>query len=107
MISVTEVARDKVIELMDTEEYGEGYGLRVKVNGGGCSGLQYKLGFDTPQEDDKVLDENGLILMVDFKSLVYLDGSEIDFMEGLMGGGFAVNNPNVNSSCGCGESFSV
>jgi iron-sulfur cluster assembly accessory protein len=106
MISATEIARDKVLELLG-DEYGEGYGLRVRVSGGGCSGMQYQLGFDTPQDGDRVVDEGGLLLMVDMKSLIYLNGSVVDYAEGLMGAGFTVDNPNVRSSCGCGESFSV
>ncbi|MAE82181.1 MAG: iron-sulfur cluster assembly accessory protein [Flammeovirgaceae bacterium] len=106
-IKITEEARLKVIELLDTEDYGDDYGLRVKVRGGGCSGMQYQLGFDQPQDGDKIYKDKGLTLMVDIKSLIYLTGSTIDYAEGLMGAGFSVNNPNVRSHCGCGESFAV
>ena len=107
IINITEQARLKVIELLAAEEYEGDYGLRVKVKGGGCSGMQYQLGFDIVQENDKIIDEDGLTVMVDLKSMLYLTGSTVDYVEGLMGAGFSVDNPNVRSSCGCGESFSV
>ncbi len=106
-MEVTDAARLKVIELLAVEEYSKDYGLRVKVKGGGCSGMQYQLGFDLPHEDDKIFTKEDLTVMVDMKSLIYLTGSTVDYVEGLMGGGFSVDNPNVRSSCGCGESFAV
>ena len=86
----------------------DSYGLRVGVKGGGCSGLTYTLGFDTDaKEGDSVIEQNGIKLFVDGKSLFYLSGTELDFTDGLNGRGFVFNNPNAAKTCGCGESFSV
>ena len=80
--------------------------LRVAVQGGGCSGLQYALGFDgEPQAGDEIVDQHGVTIVVDRFSLPYLSGAEVDFVDGLMGQGFTVNNPNAVASCGCGSSF--
>jgi len=82
--------------------------LRVMVVGGGCSGFTYKMGFDSKvNADDKVLEFDGVKVVVDGKSNLYLDGTEIDFQDGLMGRGFVFNNPNSSGTCGCGSSFSV
>lgn len=82
--------------------------LRVKIEGGGCSGFTYRMGFDTAvNENDVVENHDGIELVVDDKSLLYLDNTEIDFQDGLMGRGFVFNNPNATGSCGCGSSFSV
>jgi iron-sulfur cluster assembly protein len=84
----------------------EALALRVAVQGGGCSGLQYALGFDgEPQPGDEVADLHGVKVVVDRFSLPYLSGAEVDFVDGLMGQGFTVNNPNAVASCGCGSSF--
>jgi len=106
MITVTEHAASKVAELIAAEGY-DGHGLRVQVVGGGCSGMQYRLGFDEARDDDKVIEEHGLNVFVDLKSALYLAGSTVDYVEGLMGAGFKIENPNVRSQCGCGESFAV
>jgi iron-sulfur cluster assembly protein len=82
-------------------------GLRVKVVGGGCSGLQYRMDLDQPTENDKVFERDGAKVVVDRKSFLYLNGTEVDYNDGLMGAGFTLNNPNVKRSCGCGASFSV
>jgi len=82
-------------------------GLRVKVVGGGCSGLQYRMEIDSAKERDKVFERDGARLIVDKKSFLYLNGSELDFAEELMASGFRLVNPNVKRSCGCGESFTV
>jgi len=82
-------------------------GLRVKVVGGGCSGLQYKMDLDEPREGDKVFERDGAKLVIDRKSFLYLNGTEIDYAETLMTSGFNLQNPNVKRSCGCGASFSV
>ncbi len=82
--------------------------LRVMVVGGGCSGFSYKMGFDSKvNPDDQVIEIDGIKVVVDGKSNLYLDGTEIDFQDGLMGRGFVFNNPNSSGTCGCGSSFSV
>ncbi|MDA1190181.1 MAG: iron-sulfur cluster insertion protein ErpA [Candidatus Poribacteria bacterium] len=106
MIMVTDAASSKVKELLESEGY-EGYGLRVQVVGGGCSGMQYRLGFDEARDGDKVIDKEGLKVFVDLKSALYLVGTTVDYVESLMGAGFKIDNPNVSSTCGCGSSFQV
>ena len=82
--------------------------IRVGVKGGGCSGLSYDLSFDTElKEDDKVFEDNGMKVVVDKKSFLYLIGTELDYSGGLNGKGFIFKNPNANRTCGCGESFAV
>jgi iron-sulfur cluster assembly accessory protein len=107
LVTLTESAATKVKELMAEEPAGEATVLRVAVQGGGCSGFEYALGFDSgAQEGDHELDAFGVPVVVDPFSAPYLQGTEIDFLEGLQGG-FAINNPNVSSACGCGHSFQV
>ena len=103
-MKLTERAAEHVLALM--REDPEALALRVAVQGGGCSGLQYALGFDgEPQPGDEVVDQHGVKVVVDRFSLPYLTGAEVDFVDGLMGQGFTVNNPNAVASCGCGSSF--
>ena len=83
------------------------FGLRMKVVGGGCSGFQYELGFDELRSDDRVIDQHGLKVFLDPRSILYLAGATLDYNDGLMESGFKIENPNANSTCGCGESFSV
>ena len=108
MIIVRDSARDEVTRLMNEKSVeGESF-IRVGVKGGGCSGLMYNLDFDnelTP--DDKVFEDNGVKIVVDKKSYLYLIGTELDFSSGLNGKGFNFINPNANRTCGCGESFSI
>lgn len=85
----------------------EGQGLRVAVKGGGCSGLSYDLNFDVQHEKDQVFEFEGVRVLVDPKSLLYLSGMTLDFQDGLQGRGFKFINPNASKTCGCGESFSV
>ena len=107
LVTLTESAATKVKELMAEEPAGEATVLRVAVQGGGCSGFEYALGFDSgAQEGDHELDAFGVPVVVDPFSAPYLQGTEIDFLDGLQGG-FAINNPNVSSACGCGHSFQV
>jgi iron-sulfur cluster assembly accessory protein len=109
MINVTETAASKIHELLQ-EEHKTGAGLRVFVQGGGCSGFQYGLMIDEGegnQEADKVFEVNGVRLLVDPISLRYLNGAEVDFVDNNMGGGFTIKNPNAKSTCGCGSSFSA
>ena len=108
MITFTEKGAEKVREFLaaqgaDTQTAG----LRVGVRGGGCSGFQYALAFDTQRADDEVFEDHGLRILVDNQSLPYVDGSSIDYVDSLQGAGFQVNNPNVVAACGCGSSFRV
>ena len=106
MVVLTEKAASKVKELMAEEPEGEVSVLRIAIQGGGCSGFQYALGFDRgPQDGDAEIEMHGVKVVVDPFSAPYLQGSEIDFVDALMGAGFAINNPNVVASCGCGSSF--
>jgi iron-sulfur cluster assembly accessory protein len=107
MITLTPTAVSKVKEIMAQQP--ETYqGLRVQVVGGGCSGFQYSMAFERQSNgDDNVLSVEGLKVFIDPQSLTYLDGTEIDYIETLQGSGFKFTNPNVKSSCGCGESFNV
>lgn len=104
MVTVTTAAAAKLKDLM-TQEGIQDQGLRVRVMGGGCSGYQYHLAFDTPREGDQVIEQGGVRLVIDPKSLLFLAGSEIDFQDGLNASGFAIKNPNSKGSCGCGQSF--
>lgn len=107
MISVTEVASNKVREIM-AQQSPSPNALRVAVVGGGCSGFQYHMAFENQTNDsDNVYDFGGLRVLVDQMSEMYLDGVEIDYIETLEGAGFKFNNPNVKSTCGCGSSFTV
>ncbi len=106
-ITLTEKAADKVRELLAGQEDAESQALRVAVRGGGCSGFQYALAFDRKKADDHVFDDRGVAVIVDKSSMQFVFGSEVDYVEGLQGAGFAVNNPNVVAACGCGSSFQV
>ena len=106
VVSLTERAAAKIKQLMAEEPDEELNVLRVAVQGGGCSGFEYALGFDRgSQEGDSEVAMHGVTVVVDPFSAPYLAGSEIDFLDGLQASGFAINNPNVTSSCGCGHSF--
>ncbi len=108
MVTVTEQARIKIEELKAKEGKDGTQGIRVGVQGGGCSGLMYDLEFDGVQrESDHVFEDKGVRIFVDKKSLLYLIGTELDFSDGLNGKGFQFKNPNASRTCGCGESFSV
>ena len=106
MISMTEQAARKIQALLTEKGVADG-GLRVKVVGGGCSGLTYKMEIDQPRDGDKVFEHNGVKLVVDRKSFLYLKGTELDYKEELMASGFNLRNPNVKRTCGCGSSFVV
>src|SRR5215213_10086993 len=106
--ATTEKAAVKVKELMAEEPAGEAEVLRVAIQGGGCSGFQYGLGFDRgAQEGDEELDLHGVRVVIDPFSAPYLSGSTIDFLDGLEESGFKIDNPNATASCGCGHSFQV
>jgi iron-sulfur cluster assembly protein len=105
-IVVSDKAAEMLVELMVAEKKDTAtYGLRLGVQGGGCSGLTYFMDFDTPREDDKVFENKGARVFVDSKSILHVSGSILDYSEGLMGSGFQIKNPNAKSSCGCGSSF--
>jgi iron-sulfur cluster assembly protein len=105
-IKITDVAATKLKELLagqsDTDQ-----ALRVAVKGGGCSGFQYSLALDKRKDDDHVFEHNGVAVLVDKVSMQFVFGSQVDYVEGLQGAGFAVNNPNVVAACGCGSSFQI
>ena len=106
-IGFTESAANKVKTLVE-EEKNSNLKLRVSVDGGGCSGFQYAFAFDeNVNDDDTVVEKNGATVIVDVASMQYLNGSEVDYLEGLEGARFVINNPNATSTCGCGSSFSV
>ena len=108
MITVTDRAKEKALELMQKDAKTTEAFIRVGVEGGGCSGLTYKLEFDTEQRpDDKVFEDKGIKIVCDKKSFLYLIGTQLDFSDGLNGKGFLFQNPNASRTCGCGESFSV
>jgi iron-sulfur cluster insertion protein len=107
MLLMTDKAVDKVKELL-AEESKQGYGLRVAVQGGGCSGFQYGLTFENAErENDHVLEMNGLKVYVDAMSGMYLEGVSIDYIDSLEGSGFKIENPNASGTCGCGSSFTA
>ena len=107
MIQVTEKAAEQIKKIMDKEGLRD-HGLRVAVIGGGCSGMSYKLQFDKEStQDDKVYEQGGVRIIVDKKSSIFLNGTTLDFSDGLNGTGFTFSNPNAKSTCGCGTSFSA
>jgi iron-sulfur cluster insertion protein len=106
-VVVTDSAARRIAHLMAREKAADQF-LRVAVLGGGCSGFQYSFAFDDAKaEDDTVIEKNGARVVIDSTSLDLLKGSEIDFVEDMVGSSFAIRNPNASSSCGCGNSFSV
>lgn len=108
MIKVSQAAKEHALNLMKSENKPEGTFIRVGVEGGGCSGLSYKLEFDyQKKENDQEFENNGIKIVVDRKSFLYLVGTELDYSGGLNGKGFVFKNPNASRTCGCGESFSV
>ena len=108
MIYVSDKAKEKVLKLKQDSGLGDDYFLRVSVVGGGCSGLSYKLDFDNEaQPRDQVFEDQGVKLVTDLKSFLYLVNTTLDFSDGLNGKGFFFSNPNASRTCACGESFSV
>ncbi len=107
MITVSDKAKQKAISLMQEDGIENGF-IRVGVESGGCSGLSYKLTFDTEtRPEDQVFEDKGVKVVVDKKSVLYLAGTELDYSGGLNGKGFVFSNPNASRTCGCGESFAV
>lgn len=108
MITVSENAKQHALELIKEEQKPDGTFIRVGVEGGGCSGLSYKLEFDNViKEGDQQFEDKGIKIVVDKKSFLYLIGTELDYTGGLNGKGFVFINPNASRTCGCGESFAV
>ncbi len=106
-VTLTENAAKRVAHLRQLEG-DDGLMLRVEVNGGGCSGFQYKIDFDSKvKDDDHKFERDGVYLLVDDVSLDLMDGAEVDFVEELIGASFQINNPNATASCGCGTSFNI
>ncbi len=108
MLFVGNSAKDKIVEIMDTEKLDNGFFVRVSVTSGGCSGLTYKMDFDNEdQPNDQIFEDNGVKIVTDLKSFLYLCNTTLEFSGGLDGKGFYFNNPNASRECGCGESFAV
>lgn len=108
LLNITTLAASKVNEIRAAEAIEDEMALRLRVVGGGCAGFSYDLYFDAPQEGiDRQMEINGVRVVVDEMSLMYLMGTEVDYVEGLQGAGFKFQNPNVKSTCGCGSSFAV
>jgi iron-sulfur cluster assembly accessory protein len=106
LVTVTESAAQQIKRLLDQEGKTQTHALRMKVVGGGCSGLQYQLAFDDQvRENDTRVETNGVPLVVDEKSALYLVGTVLDYVDSLMESGFKIQNPNAKSTCGCGQSF--
>lgn len=108
MITISEIAKNRVLQMLQSEDYDHTYFVRVSVTQGGCSGLAYEMKFDNIiLSTDEVFTDKSIKIVVDAKSLLYLLGTELDFSEGLSGKGFYFNNPNASRTCSCGESFSL
>ncbi len=108
MLFVADSAKQRVIEIKEKEQYGDDYFVRVGVTSGGCSGLSYNMDFDNVSKpDDEVFEDNGVKIVTDKKSVLYLFNTTLEFSGGLEGNGFSFNNPNASRTCACGESFSV
>jgi len=106
LVTVTEAAAEQIKRLLDSEGKTQTHALRMKVVGGGCSGLQYQLAFDgNVKEGDSDFECNGVRLVVDERSALYLVGTELDYVDSLMESGFKIHNPNAKNTCGCGQSF--
>jgi len=108
MLFVADSAKDKIIEVIRTKNLSDDYFVRVSVTSGGCSGLSYSMDFDNENKpNDQVFDDNGVRVVTDLKSFLYLCNTTLEFSGGLNGKGFYFNNPNAARTCGCGESFAV
>ena len=107
IVNVTEKALNKIRSISKTDKQNETDGLRLAVMGGGCSGFSYKIEFSAPKDSDNVIEFNDIKIFIDPKSSIYLNGTTLDFKDGLEGKGFVFENPNAKNTCGCGESFSI
>jgi iron-sulfur cluster assembly accessory protein len=106
-VTLSDKAAEKIRELVTARANPDEQALRVAVRGGGCSGFQYALALDKAKDDDHVFEHNGVSVIVDKVTMQFVFGSQVDFVDGLQGAGFTVNNPNVVAACGCGSSFQV
>ena len=107
-MTVSETARKRILEIRGAEGHSEASGVRVEVKGGGCSGLSYDMKFaESAESGDYVVEDQGINIFIEKKSLLYVIGTQLDFSDGLNGKGFYFNNPNASRSCACGESFAV
>ncbi len=110
-ITISDRAAERINQLRQANNFGKDVKLRVGVVSGGCSGLTYELDFDEAEVDEsgdeKLFEDNGVRLIVDMRSFLYLSGTELDFTDGLEGEGFHFHNPNASRTCSCGESFSI
>jgi iron-sulfur cluster assembly protein len=108
MLFVSDSAKEKITDLLQDEDKGPGYFVRVAVKAGGCSGLSYEMTFDNEsQAEDEIFEDKGIKIVTDSRSILYLLNTTLDFSDGLNGKGFEFQNPNATRSCGCGESFSI
>lgn len=106
-VSLTDGAKKEIIKLIQQQELGQDYGLRLGVEGGGCAGMNYVLGFDQKKEGDQEYTIDGITVFMHKAHGLYLAGMQVDFQDGLNARGFTFSNPNASSTCGCGTSFSV
>jgi iron-sulfur cluster assembly protein len=106
-LELTELAAKRIDEIKDEQELQDGYGVRLGVESGGCSGLSYVLELDEPGEADRVFESHGIPVFCDPKSYLFINGTIVDYVDDLLNGGFRFENPNVSRSCGCGTSFAV
>jgi iron-sulfur cluster assembly accessory protein len=106
-VQLSDKAAGKIKELIGSNDDASEQALRVAVRGGGCSGFQYALALDQPKSEDHVFEHQGVSVVVDKVSMQFVFGSEVDYVDGLQGAGFVVNNPNVVAACGCGSSFQI
>ncbi|AYF45959.1 MULTISPECIES: HesB/IscA family protein [Halobacteriovorax] len=108
LLNVTSKALGQIKNIFESENRSKtDFGLRLGVIGGGCSGLSYNIDFDAPKDSDNIIEMDGVKILIDPKSSIYLSGITLDFKDGLNGKGFVFENPNAKNTCGCGESFSV
>lgn len=108
MLFVADSAREKIYEIKETQHLSDDFFIRVSVTSGGCSGLTYNMDFDNESRpNDQIFDDNGVKVVTDLKSFLYLCNTTLEFSGGLNGKGFYFNNPNASRTCGCGESFAV
>jgi iron-sulfur cluster assembly protein len=108
MLYISDSAKQKVEELMEKQNMDDSYFIRVSVTAGGCSGMSYNMDFDNQlRPDDETFEDNGMKLITDPKSVLYLFGTTLDYSDGLNGKGFQFTNPNASRTCGCGESFAI
>lgn len=106
IIEITKLAKEK-LSLLFKEKSQDADGIRIKITGGGCSGLNYKIEFDNKKDTDLILTFENFLILIDPKSLIYIKGSILDYQDSLQSTGFIFNNPNAKNTCGCGESFNI